>query len=170
MSVLAVLSLVSKDALEGTKRRAAPHWAQVQLWSCVVAALVQAPTWALGGGVGRVAAALGGARGAAFARLIAVNGVCYYAEQVMQFQAIKTYAPLTYSVVDTLRRLTIVVITGYFLRNEAFTATKCVGVLVVCAGAVYYNYAKESAAKKALAAPAYSAESPRRSPRLKKAQ
>ena len=146
VTILVILSLVSKKAFTAAGKEA-PHWAQVQLWSCVIAVLVQMPTWVFGGGSQRVMAALTAENGSSFVRLIVTNGLMYYAEQVMQFMAIHTYLPLSYSVIDTVRRLTIVVVTGYFLRGDVFTPTKCAGVLVVCGGAVFYNYAKEKGQK-----------------------
>ena len=116
----------------------------------MVAAMIQGPFWAYEAdasglrGVERVVAALNNSStGPAFQQLVAVNGAMYYAEQVMQFKAIESYQSLTYSVIDTVRRLAIVVVTGYFLRGDKFNLTKSAGVVIVCAGAIYYNVSKE---------------------------
>lgn len=61
----------------------------------------------------------------------------------MVMKAIEMYASLTYGVIDTTRRLCIVVFTGYVLKGENFNMSKCIGVFIVCAGALYYNAAKE---------------------------
>ena len=151
VTILVVMSLISKAAFSG-KDAAAPHWAQVQLWSCAIASLMLAPVWVGEGGPARVAAALSHAKlGGAFQQLIALNGAMYYAEQVMQFKAIESYATLTYGVIDTIRRLCIVVCTGYFLRGETFNTSKSVGVGVVCVGAIYYNKVKDQLASAAAA-------------------
>ena len=153
VTILVVMSLISKAAFSDAQD--APHWAQVQLWSCAIASLMLAPTWMDEGGPVRVAAALAhGDLGRPFKQLIALNGAMYYAEQVMQFRAIESYAPLTYGVIDTVRRLCIVVITGYFMRDEVFTTNKSVGVAVVCFGAIYYNRVKDEVGKEAAAAAA----------------
>lgn len=52
-----------------------------------------------------------------FLKLVVVNGAMYYAEQVMQFTAISAYSSLTYSVIDTTRRLAIVVVAGFILQG-----------------------------------------------------
>lgn len=143
VTTLVILSLISKDQFSAVDQQP-PHWGQVQLWSCAMAAVIQSPTWAADGGVGRVVAAFDDT---AFLRLVLLNGAMYYAEQVMQFQAIQTYQPLSYSVIDTLRRLTIVVVTGFVLRGDSFNLTKCIGILIVCCGAVYYNMTKTAMEK-----------------------
>jgi len=144
VTTLVILSLISKDVYGAAVR---PHWAQVQLWSCAVAAIIQAPTWVIGTGPSNVVAAINHAeKGSAFVELVAINGAMYYAEQVMQFKAIDTYASLTYSVIDTIRRLAIVVVTGYFIMGDTFNIYKSVGVCIVCAGAIYYNISKDSVA------------------------
>ena len=150
------MSIITKSAFSagsaGAAGDAPPHWAQVQLWSCAIAALFLAPTWVSEGGMARVAGALADRdRGTAFQGLIALNGAMYYAEQVMQFKAIECYATLTYGVIDTIRRLSIVVFTGYFMRGETFTTNKCIGVAIVCFGAIYYNSVKDGEAGKAAA-------------------
>jgi uncharacterized membrane protein len=71
----------------------------------------------------------------------------------MQFKAIECYPTLTYGVIDTIRRLCIVVVTGFFLLGEAFNTKKCLGVASVCVGAIYYNSVKDQAS-----APAEKAE------------
>jgi drug/metabolite transporter (DMT)-like permease len=150
VTTLVILSLISKDVY-GSEIR--PHWAQVQLWSCVVAAIIQAPEWTMGPGPSNVHAAINGVvvggekdDTSGFLKLVAINGAMYYAEQVMQFKAIDSYTSLTYSVIDTIRRLAIVCVTGFMLRGDSFNATKFVGVCIVCAGAIYYNISKEKAA------------------------
>jgi len=136
VTILVVLSLTSKEAFAVQNL----HWSQIQFWSCAVAACLQFPTWAYSGGMGRVASA---SMNYDFLVLVVVNGGMYYAEQVLMFMAIERFSSLTYSVVDTLRRLVIVVVTGYVLRGDQFGVTKTIGVLIVCAGAVYYNIVKD---------------------------
>lgn len=99
VTILVVMSLVSKKAFSKAADAAdgdaapAPHWAQVQLWSCSIASLLQGVLggWAFGGGPGRVAQALATPEAAslpgfpnAFVQLVVVNGAMYYAEQVRQ--------------------------------------------------------------------------------------
>ena len=154
VTILVIMSIISKSAFSagaGTDD-APPHWAQVQLWSVAIAALFLAPTWVWEGGPTRVTSALANDDlGTAFQALIALNGAMYYAEQVMQFKAIECYATLTYGVIDTVRRLGIVVVTGYVMRGETFTTNKSIGVAVVCFGAIYYNSVKDEEAGKSKA-------------------
>jgi len=135
VAVLVLMSLIAKDQFSAAEQQA-PHWAQVQLWSVVAALLIQTPTWLVDGGLHRVTLACDNT---GFLKLVVLNGAMYYMEQVMQYHAIQSYQPLSYSVIDTLRRLCIVVVTGFFLRGDLFNTTKCAGILIVCGGAVYYN-------------------------------
>ena len=64
------------------------------------------------GGIERVVAA---SQNMDFIHLVVLNGAMYYAEQVMQFKAVEQYTSLTYGVIDTARRLCIVVFTGYVM-------------------------------------------------------
>ena len=102
-----------------------PHWAQAQLWSCFFAACFLAPSWLFHGGVGRMASALQDPKtGQEFQMLILGNGLMYYLEQVLQFVAIAHYQPLTMSVIDTIRRLSIVIVSGWIWQGAAVKNTR----------------------------------------------
>lgn len=59
-------------------------------------------------------------------------------------------SPLTLAVVDTTRRLFIVVFAGFVLQGDPVTAARVVGALVVYMGAAAYAWASHKPASKAL--------------------
>jgi uncharacterized membrane protein len=88
------------------------------------------------------------ATGSSFLTLIVVNGLMYYLEQTLQFVAIDRYAALTLSVIDTMRRLSIVVVSGYVLQGNPWSWVNVVGVLMVMGGGLYYNIITSTPASK----------------------
>merc|ERR1711871_1224461 len=95
VTILVMMSLLTKDQLSVSGAKEKPHWAQVQLWSCSIAAAMQATTWGCGSGPTQVLAAFNDEKlGLAFIQLVVINGAMYYGEQVMQFKAIERYATL----------------------------------------------------------------------------
>ena len=67
-----------------------------------------------------------------------LDGICYFSEQVAQFAAIGMLLPLTFAVVDTTRRLWIVIVSGFILQGNPFTVNAVAGAALVCAGAGSY--------------------------------
>lgn len=149
VTLLVVVNLVSKGLLDGTEKDGRqdrpvkgslqPHWAQIQLWSCAFASMFLLPFWVFNGGHTRTTAALYGDGGTRFAQLIVVNGLMYYAEQTLQTLAISCYSSLTLSVIDTIRRLSIVVVSGYIMQGNSWTYTNVFGVALVMLGGLLYT-------------------------------
>ena len=65
------------------------------------------------------------------------DGVAYHMANVGTFGAIAAFAPLTFSVIDTVRRL-CVVISGFLFQGNPASTVNVVGVLIVFAGAGWY--------------------------------
>ena len=112
---------------------------ELQHFTLMMALALLTPFWMFSGGAQRVADALAHAQGGAhLLGLCAVDGGFYFSEQVAQFSAINLLMPLTLAVVDTVRRLFIVVVTGFILQGNPYGASNVLGALCVCSGAVWY--------------------------------
>jgi len=145
VSSLTLLNVVSKGVMSTGLQ---PHWAQMQLWSVMFAATFLAPSWAYNGCPQRfMAAVLDGDQGWNYVQLIMCNGIMYYLEQTAQFTALSDHPPLTVSVIDTVRRLSIVVISGYVIQGNPWSWSNVAGSVTVMAGAFYYNMVKENPVK-----------------------
>ena len=113
---------------------------ELQCWICIAAFAALAPYWLWSGGLGRLHTAFSGAASAELGRLCALDGVLYFTEQTLQFAAISRLSPLTLAVLDTTRRLFIVVVAGFVLQGDPVTAARVGGALVVYAGAAAYAW------------------------------
>ena len=120
---------------------------------CVGALVLLVPPWALAGGSTRVLGAfrsediggrVGGSGGyslfSGLPALCVADGALYFSEQLAQFEVIGLVQPLTLAVVDTTRRLFIVVIAGFILQGDKVTPTRVAGALLVYSGAAAYAY------------------------------
>lgn len=122
--------------------------AELQCWICITALALLAPYWLLTGGAPRLVAAFSGPSQRALAQLCTFDGFLYFSEQILQFSAISMLSPLTLAVVDTTRRLFIVVFAGFVLQGDPATITRVGGALVVYMGAAAYAWASHDTAKK----------------------
>jgi len=118
-----------------------------------VALLLLLPMWVFGGGVPRMsgvfsakaAGVAGGAAASSVLLLCVWDGVLYYTEQIAQVKSIDLLSPLSLGVVDTVRRLFIVVVAGFVLQGNPVTTRGVVGAALVCSGAIFYALIMRSA-------------------------
>ena len=114
------------------------HQLQFQAWTTSGSLLLLLPLWLLGGGLARVAGAVGNAQhGVGLLLWSVADGVAYHMANVGTFGAIAAFTPLTFSVIDTVRRL-CVVISGFVFQGNPASTINIVGVVVVFAGAGWY--------------------------------
>lgn len=121
--------------------------AELQCWICVAAEAVLLPYWLLTGGPRRLLAVFSGPAAAALAGLCALDGALYFTEQALQFATISMLSPLSLAVVDTTRRLFIVVFAGFVLQGDPITSARVGGALTVYAGAAGYAWATHRASQ-----------------------
>ena len=144
---LVCVNTLSKAVLNNTSVRVSSG--ELQCWSCTMALLFLTPYWAQAGGYASLqgAFALDGSYEAGMiwnlvpgtlANYCVLDGICYFSEQVAQFAAIGMLLPLTFAVVDTTRRLWIVIVSGFILQGNPFTVNAVAGAALVCAGAGSY--------------------------------
>ena len=149
-SVGSVVCLVLVNAISKSMLRSggsAVASGEVQFWLCTAALLLLLPLWAAGGGPARLAAVVTESEDATYVLgLCVLDGALYFAEQVAQLKAISMLSNLTLAVVDTVRRLWIVVVAGFVLQGNPVTARGVAGAAAVCVGAL--AYAQVSSVKK----------------------
>ena len=107
------------------------------------------------GGWGRLlasAAASGsaGQQGLSLVALAGIEGTLYHMSNVGTFTSIEIFDPLSFAIIDTLRRLCVVV-SGFFYQGNECTVTNACGIALVIGGAGAYNIAKSRAAAAAAA-------------------
>ena len=105
------------------------------------------PLWAAGGGAPRLAAgfAAPGGTGAALLRILVADGVLYHLANVGTFRSISLFEPLTFSVIDTVRRLCVVV-SGFVYQGNPCSWVNVAGIALVFSGAGWYARIKSAAA------------------------
>jgi len=152
----AVASLCCLVLVNGASKAEEHHPFAIQLWVCVFAWLALFPLWVLGGGPARLAAFSGDRW--KLAGLVLMDGCMYYAEQVSQNQVLKSLPFLPFAVIDTLRRLAIVCVSGFFIQGNTCTLLNAVGILLVLSGAISYNIARAGATRPVVVAEAKKAD------------
>ena len=113
---------------------------ELQCWICIAALTLLAPFWVFSGGAPRLLAAFTGPSAADLGKLLVWDGALYFSEQILQFAALSMLSSLTLSVVDTTRRLFIVVVAGFVLQGDPVTPLRVIGALVVYLGAAAYAW------------------------------
>ena len=73
-----------------------------------------------------------------FQRLSVLNGLSDYFENVAATASCGLFDPLTFSVLDTLRRLTVILVCGFGVRGNPAGLGNVAGTLIVLAGALLY--------------------------------
>lgn len=133
------------------------HPLQLQAWMTSGSfLLLSTADIALGeGGWGRLlasAAASGsaGQQGLSLVALAGIEGTLYHMSNVGTFTSIEIFDPLSFAIIDTLRRLCVVV-SGFFYQGNECTVTNACGIALVIGGAGAYNIAKSRAAAAAAA-------------------
>jgi drug/metabolite transporter (DMT)-like permease len=138
VSCLTIVNRQSKKMLSVAKEAVLPG--EIQCWICAAALFLLFPFWAFSGGPARLATAFTGPNSSTISLLCCADGALYFSEQLAQFAAITLLSPLTLAVVDTTRRVFIVVVAGFVLQGDAVTPQRVVGALIVYAGAALYAY------------------------------
>eukprot|EP00928_Gymnodinium_smaydae_P045008 TRINITY_DN30045_c0_g1_i1.p1 TRINITY_DN30045_c0_g1~~TRINITY_DN30045_c0_g1_i1.p1 ORF type:complete len:343 (-),score=81.02 TRINITY_DN30045_c0_g1_i1:79-1107(-) len=110
---------------------------QVQFWTVLLAFTWLLPFWAVGGGPQRLLAFEGNHTW--LVTLVLADGCMYYLEQVLQQVVLRELPLLPFQVIDTLRRLVIVCVSGFLLQGNTCTALNALGITLVLSGAVAHN-------------------------------
>eukprot|EP00933_Yihiella_yeosuensis_P072589 TRINITY_DN81022_c0_g1_i1.p1 TRINITY_DN81022_c0_g1~~TRINITY_DN81022_c0_g1_i1.p1 ORF type:complete len:405 (+),score=57.32 TRINITY_DN81022_c0_g1_i1:72-1286(+) len=135
----------------GNAAHAPPHPFELQFRSCLFALIALLPIWLLGGGVGRMANHWNSVSLPIRYEILCMtvlDGVLYYTEQSASFSALQSYRPLTFAVIDTVRRLSIVVIAGFIVQGTVLTLSKAVGIFLVICGGLTFAYATDQEKQK----------------------
>eukprot|EP00405_Crypthecodinium_cohnii_P018486 CAMPEP_0206482156 /NCGR_PEP_ID=MMETSP0324_2-20121206/38696_1 /ASSEMBLY_ACC=CAM_ASM_000836 /TAXON_ID=2866 /ORGANISM="Crypthecodinium cohnii, Strain Seligo" /LENGTH=315 /DNA_ID=CAMNT_0053960029 /DNA_START=16 /DNA_END=963 /DNA_ORIENTATION=+ len=142
----AVASLCCLVLVNGACKSENAHPLSVQFWVCLCAWITLCPLWLFSGGPQRLLS-FDGSRLKLVALCLADGGM-YYSEQAAQNQIIQLVPFLSFSVIDTLRRLAIVCVSGFLVQGNPCTMLNGFGIALVLSGAIGYNYLKESLTKK----------------------
>eukprot|EP00437_Effrenium_voratum_P033773 CAMPEP_0181472312 /NCGR_PEP_ID=MMETSP1110-20121109/39536_1 /TAXON_ID=174948 /ORGANISM="Symbiodinium sp., Strain CCMP421" /LENGTH=368 /DNA_ID=CAMNT_0023597379 /DNA_START=75 /DNA_END=1179 /DNA_ORIENTATION=- len=129
---------------EGSGR--ALHAFEVQFNSCFFALCILVPIWLMGGGASRLLGFLSVVDDQLRNRILVLSladGFLYFTEQSASFAALNSFRPLNFAVVDTLRRLLIVLVAGFWVQGSALSASSALGVLLVLTGGVWFAYARD---------------------------
>lgn len=113
------------------------HDMQVQLMQCSMSCAALASLLPLA-----QARSLGAllSRGIRFRLLWALNTVSDYVENVAATAACGDFDPLTFSVLDTVRRLGVILVCGFVARKNPAGPANVAGMLLVFAGALVYSH------------------------------
>jgi len=76
-----------------------------------------------------------------FAMLHLLNGASDYVENVASTASNGHLDPLSFSVADTLRRFVVIVLCGFVLHGNPYSAVNVLGAAVVVGGVIWYNIA-----------------------------
>jgi len=128
----------AQDCAEKTKP---PHAFELQFASSLFALVTLLPIWLLGGGLARLGGHIASATDEVRNRILflaATDGVLYFIEQSASFAALQSFRPLSFAVIDTLRRLCIVIVAGFWMQGTALTVSRLLGVLLVLTGGLWF--------------------------------
>lgn len=147
------VNLLSKEVMnkeevssEDTPETSEIHAFEIQFQSCLFALVTLTPIWILYGGPWRLASHWAKTDSDAKWAIVlfsSFDGVLYFAEQAASFTALGHFRPLSFAVIDTVRRLSIVMVAGYWVQGTPLTAAKALGVALVLAGGLCYADAKD---------------------------
>ena len=76
-----------------------------------------------------------------FALLHLLNGASDYVENVASTASNGHLDPLSFSVADTLRRFVVIVLCGFVLHGNPYSAVNVIGAMFVVGGVIWYNVA-----------------------------
>jgi len=125
----------------GCKRLGQEHHPfQVQFWTVLFALINLVPWWLSSGGFQRLKNYGGDVRWLAF--VVLADGCLYYTEQVCQQQVLRALPLLPFTVIDTLRRLTIVCISGFLIQGNPCKFLNVCGITLVLFGGLAHNFAR----------------------------
>lgn len=123
-----------------------PHAFELQFASSLFALVILLPIWLLGGGPERLGGHIASATDEVRNRILflaATDGVLYFIEQSASFAALQSFRPLSFAVIDTLRRLCIVIVAGFWMQGTAMTVSRLLGVLLVLTGGLWFAYVRD---------------------------
>lgn len=153
--LLVFVNLRTKQLLEAAalpspagSAQASPDAAQVQGWTTLGSFALLLPMWIARGGVPRLVAAFThAALGRPLALALAADGFSYYLANIGTFRSITMLDSLSFSVLDTVRRLCVVA-SGFVLQGNPCSTVNVAGIALVFAGAGAYarTTASEAAA------------------------
>ncbi|CAE8663216.1 unnamed protein product, partial [Polarella glacialis] len=125
---------------------APPHPFELQFMSCLFALFLLLPVWFCTGGADRFLAHWQSSDAGTQQSILlmsALDGFLYFTEQTASFSALQSFQPLTFAVIDTLRRLSIVMVAGFWVQGTVLTANKAIGILLVVGGGLCFAYARD---------------------------
>jgi len=135
VTLLVFVNFKTKRLLQGSAGEV--DSAQVQGWTTLGSFLLLLPLWAVRGGGQRLATGFLHDQGGALARALALDGVTYYLANVGTFRSITMLDPLSFSVLDTVRRLCVVA-SGFVFQGNPCSAINVAGIALVFVGAAAY--------------------------------
>lgn len=75
--------------------------------------------------------------------LFFTNSLAHWVQNIMAFSVLSGVSPLTYSIMNTLKRLFVIAISIVWFGNP-ITATNAIGICVAISGVMLYNRAKQA--------------------------
>ena len=141
--LLVVVNMTTRKMLTDFKGRVDPL--QAQAWTTAGSFFLLMPLWIHGGGVERLNRMLAGDKAMDFVSIVGIDGVAYHMANIGTFTSIGVFEPLSFAIIDTLRRL-MVVCSGFIYQGNVCTLTNIVGIVLVIVGAGLYNVFKTPAA------------------------
>lgn len=123
--------------VNGLSKGLGHHPFEVQFWIISFALVSLLPFWVSGGGPRRMLAFDGDLY--RLFTLVLLDGGMYYIEQVLQNQVLAAVPFLAFAVIDTLRRLCIVCVSGFLIQGNTCTMKNALGIVLVLLGAIVFN-------------------------------
>ena len=150
MCSLVGVNVMSRYTLAGAKSEGTQlHPLQLQAWMTTGSLLLlTAMDFGLSdGGWHRLISAAASSepgKGTTLIMLAAIEGTLYHMSNVGTFTSIEIFDPLSFAIIDTLRRL-CVVMSGFIFQGNPCTLVNACGIVLVIGGAGTYNVVKSKA-------------------------